>query len=234
MSLNSIRGAQLTPTRLFDTPVPITLHPVAFPSSLVYGQDGNLYTSDAITWTLATSTQGIQGIQGSQGVQGNFGPSLVVIGTIATVGGSPQTALNTAFPGASVGEGVIDEATQDFWVYNGANWVNAGPIAGVQGVQGIQGVQGTQGTQGRQGIQGIQGTVGQGVQGIQGIQGRQGVQGIQGTAIQGIQGMQGMGKERFDKNHILTNGKSQLYSRCLVNHETFFSFVVRLTNRWTK
>jgi hypothetical protein len=55
----------------------------------------------------------------------------VIIGTIETVGATPQAALNTAFPSAVAGDGVQDQATTDFWVYNGTTWVNVGPNPGL-------------------------------------------------------------------------------------------------------
>ena len=53
-----------------------------------------------------------------------------VIGTIATVGATPQTALNAAFPAATSGDGVQDQATGDFWVYNGSTWNDVGTAPG--------------------------------------------------------------------------------------------------------
>jgi hypothetical protein len=53
-----------------------------------------------------------------------------VIGTIETVGSTPQTTLDAAFPDAVSGDGVQDETTEDFWVYNGSTWANVGPAPG--------------------------------------------------------------------------------------------------------
>jgi hypothetical protein len=55
---------------------------------------------------------------------------LAVIGTIATVGATPQTALNAAFPAAISGDGVQDQTTGNFWVYNGSTWINVGTTPG--------------------------------------------------------------------------------------------------------
>ena len=66
--------------------------------------------------------------------------------------------MNDAFPGASIGEGVIDQNTKDLWIYQGGgDWENIGDITvqGVQGTQGVQGLQGYQGLQGNQGVQGV-------------------------------------------------------------------------------
>jgi len=151
--------------------------------------------------------QGFQGIQGdgAQGIQGVDGSSVQIVGSVPDVNviGDPQATLND--PGnswipASAGDGVLDDATGDLWVYDGAVWVNVGPVRGPQGIQGIQGlsIQGIQGS-GGQGIQGLQGNDGaqgetgsQGIQGELGIQGDFGPQGIQGDlGPQGTQGLQG-------------------------------------------
>ena len=171
--------------------------------------------------TGATGSQGIQGntgsqgIQGIQGIQGNVGAtgatgaagtSVTLKGAVATVGDLPG--------GATVGDLYVVTADGDGYVWDGAEWDNAGPIRGPQGIQGntgpqgSQGIQGNVGPQGEQGIQGTQGNVGatgatgsQGIQGnvgpqgnvgatgSQGIQGNIGPQGVQGE--QGIQGIQG-------------------------------------------
>jgi len=191
--------------------VPIQLDPAPYTGAIAYGSDGNIYVSNGSAWadvgSGATGAQGTQGVQGVQGVQGTYGPGFDVIGSVPDVdsGGDPQATLNTAFASATTGQAAIDEADDELWVYDGANWVNVGSFRGVQGFDGNQGVQGVQGTigqegiqgsrgfRGNQGVQGYQGTTGiQGVQGIQGIQGTQGTQGIQGVqGIQGIQGLQG-------------------------------------------
>ena len=153
------------------------------------------------------ASQGIQGITGQQGIQGTQGNSIFIVGSVPDVndGGDPQGVLNAAFPAAGVGDGVIDQALGELWLFNGFVWSNTGNIVGPQGAQGTQGAQGSQGvqgTQGRQGIQGLQGISGvvggQGLQGIQGTVGSQGTQGRQGISgivggqgIQGIRGTQG-------------------------------------------
>jgi len=126
--------------------------------------------------SLDIATQGIQGIQGTQGNQGNqgvqglqgrVGDTIIVIGNVADVNatGDPQTLLSTSFPSASPGNAVIDDTTNNFWIYQGSgNWINIGNIT-IQGIQGNQGLQGS-GTQGLQGLQGNQGN--QGLQGNQG------------------------------------------------------------------
>jgi hypothetical protein len=53
-----------------------------------------------------------------------------VIGTIATVGATPQTTLDAAFPDAVAGDGVQDVASGDFWVYDASVWTDVGPTPG--------------------------------------------------------------------------------------------------------
>lgn len=53
-----------------------------------------------------------------------------VIGTVPTVGATPQTTLNTAFPAAVAGDGVQDTSTDEFWTYDGSTWSNVGTNPG--------------------------------------------------------------------------------------------------------
>ena len=166
---------------------PITLDPSPFEGAIVYADNGELRYSDGSNWlplgTGPQGTQGTTGIQGNQGLQGGYGPGFTIIGSVADVdaGGDPQATLNAAFPSANIGEGVIDEADDELWIYDGTNWVNIGSFRGVQGFQGVQGIQGPQAAQGIQGLLGIQGERGlQGIQGFRGIQGLRGIQGFTG------------------------------------------------------
>jgi hypothetical protein len=176
---------------LVSTGVGVSWTPISFAALQgVQGTQG-IQGSDAVVQGIqgiqgTQGTQGIQGTQGTQGiqgfgVQGTTGSGVTIIGSVADVNvnppNNPQTTLNSAFPSAISGNGVIDTATGDLWVYNGATWINVGVIRGPQGIQGITGTA----TQGTQGIQGITGTATQGIQGIQGTQGTQGIQGTQGN-----------------------------------------------------
>ena len=111
-----------------------------------------LYRTNGTSWTMdnsgiVVSTDAL--FWGGVGGTGNFwfpvAPGIVslpstppavdtspdqVIGTIETVGTAPQTALNAAFPSAVDGDGVQDEATNNFWVYDGALWNNVGTTPG--------------------------------------------------------------------------------------------------------
>jgi hypothetical protein len=53
-----------------------------------------------------------------------------MIGCIVTVADNPQGRLNALFPSAVDGDGVIDRATNDIWVYDGSTWNNVGPTPG--------------------------------------------------------------------------------------------------------
>jgi len=201
MAFKSISGSRIIGQ---GTPqaVPIQLDPAPYNGAIAYGSDGLIYVSNGTAWNAVGAgvqgTSGLQGDAGLQGTQGTYGPGFDVIGSVTDVdtGGDQQATLNTAFPSATTGQGVIDNADDELWVYDGAVWVNVGSFRGVQGFIGNQGTQGVQGTIGEEGIQGSRGFRGyqgtQGIQGADGIQGVQGVQGPQGTqGIQGVQGVQG-------------------------------------------
>ena len=184
-------------------PFPITLDVVAYEGAVVYADNNKVYYSNGTNWIeIGAGPQGIQGatgLQGAQGLQGDYGPGFTIIGSVADVdtGGDPQATLNGAFGSANIGDGVIDEADDELWIYVGSStWVNIGNFRGVQGFTGIQGAQGVQGTLGNEGIQGERGFRGiqgpKGIQGTQGVQGDLGIQGIQGRrGPQGVQGIQG-------------------------------------------
>lgn len=105
-------------------------------TSWTIDQNGIVLSTDALFW-------------GAIGGTGNFwfpvSPGVVslpetpatedtspdaVIGTVETVGSNPQTTLSTAFPDAIAGDGVQDETTDIFWVYDGTTWENVGQNPG--------------------------------------------------------------------------------------------------------
>ena len=57
---------------------------------------------------------------------------IITVGTVFNVNanppGNPQTVLNTAFPGAVAGSGVIDQTLDELWVYDGTVWDNLGSV----------------------------------------------------------------------------------------------------------
>lgn len=121
--------------------------------------------------------QGLQGPQGEKGEQGNDGTSLNVLGTKESEADLPLSAeKNDAY--------LING---EMWVFDGANWNNAGKIQGPQGPQGPVGPQGPKGDPGLQGVKGDPGEKGE--QGAQGLKGDTGPQGEQGPV--GPKGEQG-------------------------------------------
>ena len=153
----------------------------------------------------STGATGLEGPTGATGIQGSTGPagtSVNIIGSVPTVGVDPQLTLNTAFPSAVDGNGVIDEANGDLWVKAGGSWTDVG---------NIQGPEGTTGATGPEGATGIQGATGVGSTGATGVAGivesntapidtsviwlntsTSGVQGIGATGSTGPQGATGV------------------------------------------
>lgn len=121
--------------------------------------------------------QGPQGPRGEKGEKGNDGTSLNILGTKESEADLPLSAeKNDAY--------LIDG---EMWVFDGANWNNAGKIQGPQGPQGPIGPQGPKGDPGPQGVKGDPGEKGE--QGVQGLKGDTGPQGKQGPV--GPKGEQG-------------------------------------------
>ena len=133
-----------------------------------------------------TGPQGPKGDDGDTGPQGPAGTSVVIKGTVNSIGELPPS-------GNTVGDGYILNTNGHLYTWSGSAWVDVGEIRGPQGIQGPAGPTGPQGPQGETGPAGATGA--QGPQGATGSQGPQGIQGIQGetgpTGAQGIQGLQG-------------------------------------------
>ena len=89
---------------------------------------------------------GAQGIQGPKGDKGDAGTSLVLKGSVATVGDLPA--------GATLGDAYVVTATGHVHIWNGSAWDDAGPIQGPKGDTGATGPQGVAGPTGPQGPQG--------------------------------------------------------------------------------
>ena len=150
----------------------------------------------------ATGPTGATGVAGPTGATGPAGTSVTIIGSVPTVGGTPQATLNAAFPSAVDGNGVIAEDTGDLWVKASGTWSDVGNIqgpvgaTGITGATGVQGATGDVGPTGATGVQGSTGVVGPtGATGIDGATGPQGSTGIDGptgaTGVQGATGIQG-------------------------------------------
>lgn len=58
---------------------------------------------------------------------------VITIGTVSNVNvnppGDPQALLNSLFPAAVAGSGVIDQTLDQLWIYNGTLWDNVGAVA---------------------------------------------------------------------------------------------------------
>lgn len=142
-----------------------------------------------------TGPQGPQGPAGADGADGADGTSVVLKGSVNTVGDLPV--------GATQGDLYVVLADGDGYVWNGAAWANVGPIRGPKGDTGATGPQGPKGDTGATGAAGADGAdgdsayavalangfVGTEAQWLASLVGPQGPQGIQGAV--GPQGPQG-------------------------------------------
>ena len=100
----------------------------------------------------ATGATGNTGSQGPQGVKGDTGAGVQIEGSVANSAALPA--------GAVAGDAYIALDTGNLHIWDGAAWVDNGPVRGPQGPQGATGATGATGAQGIQGIQGIQGPPG--------------------------------------------------------------------------
>jgi hypothetical protein len=105
-------------------------------ASWAFDANGIVASMDALFWGATGGTgdfwfpvaPGIVSLPESPTVV-DTSPDLV-IGTVETVGSTPQTVLNAAFPEAIAGDGVQDEATGNFWTYDDTIWTNVGETPG--------------------------------------------------------------------------------------------------------
>lgn len=91
---------------------------------------------------------------GPPGPQGPPGAGLEIKGSVENVGQLPSSPEE--------GDGWL--VGGDLFVWDGANWVNAGPVRGPQGEQGEQGIQGPKGDKGDKGDTGDTGPPGPPIQ----------------------------------------------------------------------
>lgn len=92
-----------------------------------------------------------KGDAGPKGDTGAMGAGIKILGTKATVGDLPATA-------AAAGDGYMIGV--NFYVWDGAAFVNVGPIQGPKGDVGARGLTGAKGDQGDKGNTGAKGDVG--------------------------------------------------------------------------
>ncbi len=150
------------------------------------GATGATGTIGSTGATGATGTIGSTGATGGLGATGPAGTSVTIIGSVANVNvnppNNPQTTLNTAFPSANNGDGVLDQTTGDLWVKSSGVWNNVGNIQGPAGTTGATGIAGTNGTTGATGATGNVGSTGAtGSTGYIGTTGATGATGYHGS-----------------------------------------------------
>jgi hypothetical protein len=104
------------------------------------GPDGPIGPVGPLGPTGGLGPQGIQGPTGLTGSKGEQGTSIFFQGTVATIEDLPTTAAQN--------DAYVLETTLDLYVYDGADWLNVGPILGPEGPEGPQGVTGIQGETG--------------------------------------------------------------------------------------
>jgi hypothetical protein len=92
--------------------------------------------------------RGPEGPDGPDGPKGDDGTSVVIKGSVQTVGDLD----NIQDP--EIGDLYVVIASGDGYIYDGENWNNIGPIRGPEGPQGDPGEKGDKGDQGDQGDEG--------------------------------------------------------------------------------
>lgn len=102
-----------------------------------------------------TDITGPQGPQGEQGEQGIQGPGIKILGKVDTSGDLPASSPD---PGDAYLVGI--DAPFEAYVWDGAQWFNAGNIQGPRGERGPKGDPGNTGSQGIQGVKGDKGDQG--------------------------------------------------------------------------
>ena len=168
-NLRTASGREIRSAALHEHPLPIAYDPTLLPGARVLAEDGQIYESmkdwvsgayewkvraqgepgpalelqSSLThlqwrvegstgaWTDLVALVDITGPQGEQGPQGPQGAGLSYQGSVPTVADLPEES--------TLGYAYLVEADNDLWIYNGTDWLNAGPIQGPQGEQGIQG-----------------------------------------------------------------------------------------------
>jgi hypothetical protein len=91
-----------------------------------------------------------EGPEGPQGIQGEMGAGIKILGKKDSQGDLPTTG--------TIGDGYM--IGSDFWVWDGDEYVDVGPIKGPKGDQGLRGLQGLKGEKGDPGDKGEKGDQG--------------------------------------------------------------------------
>lgn len=89
----------------------------------------------------STGPQGAAGSKGEKGEKGDTGDGIHLTGALAAVGDLPATGV--------AGDSYLIAGV--LYVWDGAQWVNGGPVEGAEGPKGDTGDEGPQGPQGPQG-----------------------------------------------------------------------------------
>jgi hypothetical protein len=119
-----------------------------------------------------------RGARGPQGTAGPAGTGITILGQYNTL-----SALQSAHPTGTVGQGYLVGTNLYIWDLNSNSWINVGPIQGPQGSTGTTGSQGPIGATGPQGPAGATGPKGDtGATGATGPKGDTGATGPQGPA----------------------------------------------------
>ena len=169
-NLRTASGRQLRTAALVETPLPIGLEASAFPGARLLGEDGQIYesaknlVSGGYEWRIAAQGEPgpalelrktlteiqwrIQGsddswttlvllsdITGPSGPPGPPTPLLSFQGRVPTVQDLPEDAL--------LGDTYLVDDTRDFWLWDGQEWFNTGPVnEGPEGPAGLDGEDG--------------------------------------------------------------------------------------------
>lgn len=115
------------------------------PGVTYFLQSGEVYSWDGADWVYLGM---MKGVKGDKGDKGDLGPGLVIMGVLNDPSQLPASA-------EAIGDGYLIGA--DFWIWNGTEFINSGPVKGPKGDQGEQGPIGLQGPKGSKGDPGNDG-----------------------------------------------------------------------------
>ena len=173
------------------------------------GDDGNYKIKFDSLGRIATAidplvlAEGPGGPQGPEGPEGPVGPQGEKGDATSAYHAKDSVANVAALPttGNEEGDVRLTENTQEFHVWGGTSWANAGSVVPVKGDTGPEGEKGGVGPLGSKGQQGETGDVGpQGPQGFLGNKGEPGEEGLKGEP--------GVNGQNADMTTIYTKGEA--------------------------
>jgi hypothetical protein len=135
--------------------------------------------------------QGARGEKGDQGVKGDTTSAYQPKDAVANAAALPTS-------GNEAGDVRLTIDTQEFYVWGGSSWTNAGSVVPVKGDKGEVGSKGEVGGKGDQGVQGVKGD--------QGIKGEEGPTGVPGSI--GLKGEKGQKGNDVNPSNFFTKGES--------------------------